>query len=242
MNKKLDLHNKKINNFIVLEEVARKKGLVTWKCQCECGEIRFWTVSEIKRNKSCGCSKKKSRKDDPDIDKKFNKLTIKQYSHTDKRRAAWYICLCECGKEKTLPKSKVKKGYVKSCGCLNDPWGDRNKNWTGYKEISGVYWKSVRNAARARGIPFDINIEYAWDLFLEQDRKCALTNQDLIIKARHGHKEANASIDRKDSSKPYTPDNIQWVHKDINLMKRDFEQQYFLDLCKQVYLHSEKES
>jgi len=44
----------------------------------------------------------------------------------------------------------------------------------------------------------------------------------------------NASLDRIDSSIGYVNDNVQWVHKDINMMKRIYTQEYFIYLCKLV--------
>ena len=44
-----------------------------------------------------------------------------------------------------------------------------------------------------------------------------------------------ASVDRIDSSKGYIADNIQILHKDINVMKWDFTQDYFLHLCYLIY-------
>ena len=43
-----------------------------------------------------------------------------------------------------------------------------------------------------------------------------------------------ASLDRIDSNKGYTKDNVQFVHKDINWMKQDFEQNKFIEYCKKV--------
>ena len=43
-----------------------------------------------------------------------------------------------------------------------------------------------------------------------------------------------ASLDRIDNTKGYTQDNVQWVHKDINRIKSDLSQEYFLTLCKTV--------
>jgi hypothetical protein len=60
---------------------------------------------------------------------------------------------------------------------------------------------------------------------------CSLSGQPLTI----GMNRYNtASIDRIDSSKGYIEGNIQWVHKDINFMKRTYSQEYFVQMCKLV--------
>jgi phosphoglycerate-specific signal transduction histidine kinase len=43
-----------------------------------------------------------------------------------------------------------------------------------------------------------------------------------------------ASLDRIDSKLPYTYNNIQWIHKDINRMKNAYRQDYFIQLCGMV--------
>jgi len=40
------------------------------------------------------------------------------------------------------------------------------------------------------------------------------------------------SPDRIDSKKGYTKENLQFVHKDINLMKNKFPEDYFIEMCK----------
>lgn len=90
-----------------------------------------------------------------------------------------------------------------------------------------------RNQTAREKVPVTISIEYAWNLFLEQNRKCALSGQDIFI----GDKQyGTASIDRIDSSRGYEEGNIQWVHKDINFMKRTYSMDYFIEMCKMVAL------
>lgn len=43
-----------------------------------------------------------------------------------------------------------------------------------------------------------------------------------------------ASLDRKDSLKGYTIDNIQWLHKDVNQMKRNYSEEYFINTCLKI--------
>ena len=61
---------------------------------------------------------------------------------------------------------------------------------------------------------------------------CALSGVKLIMPTSKN--KATASLDRIDSTKDYTLDNVQWVHKDINRMKNVYTQEYFIEMCKRV--------
>jgi hypothetical protein len=43
-----------------------------------------------------------------------------------------------------------------------------------------------------------------------------------------------ASLDRIDSSKGYIEGNVQWIHKHINKMKNNFNESYFIEICKKI--------
>lgn len=53
----------------------------------------------------------------------------------------------------------------------------------------------------------------------------AKTSKDLR------NKENTASLDRIDSSKEYTIENIQWVHVVVNYMKQSYPQEEFIKWC-----------
>jgi hypothetical protein len=61
-----------------------------------------------------------------------------------------------------------------------------------------------------------------WEL---QQGKCALSGAPLLSE---GGSPYTASLDRTDSSKGYTADNIQWVCWIVNKMKMDWTQEEFL--------------
>lgn len=110
-------------------------------------------------------------------------------------------------------------------------------NFTGYEEISGKYWAVLKQSARLRKHNFLINIKEAWDLFIKQNKKCALTNLPLSFSSSGRTTDwtsYTASLDRIDSRKDYTIDNIQWVHKDANLMKQQYTNDYFIAICNLV--------
>ncbi len=122
----------------------------------------------------------------------------------------------------------------------------RNKRFGGYKNISLGYWNQIKNntsvgcstAYRSR-INFSITIEYAWDVYVNQGGRCAKTGVPIFFglpgtgSPVHIKQigEGTASLDRIDSNKGYEVGNIQWVHKDVNVMKWDFDEQYFLKMC-----------
>lgn len=87
-----------------------------------------------------------------------------------------------------------------------------HKSWKGHGEISGQYWGSLKHGAEIRSIQFDIKIHTAWDLFLQQQGRCALTGEKLIMLAPKDTKRT-ASLDRIDSSLHYQEGNLQWIHK-----------------------------
>lgn len=82
-----------------------------------------------------------------------------------------------------------------------------------------------------RGLEFEVTIDYLWDLYKCQGGKCSLTGDEIQLS---NGKSQSASLDRIDSSRGYVVGNVQWVHKDINLMKMDFNQEHFIELCKRV--------
>ena len=168
---------------------------------------------------------------------KFGKLTVKEKSPrmiNDNGCARW-ICKCECGNEVVVIGRLLRKGLTKSCGCLR-------KEKTGsykYEGISHFYWRKVLRGAEIRSLTVEITPQQAWEKFIAQNKKCALSGVDLVLLGRHSDsKTQTASLDRIDSSKGYTLNNIQWLHKDINIMKSNFSDSDFVEWCKKVYVNA----
>jgi len=85
----------------------------------------------------------------------------------------------------------------------------------------------------------EVTVQEAWELFELQDGRCALTGLPLSMPRRFKEFAAcTASLDRRDNTGGYTRDNIQWVHKDVNMMKNKFDQNYFISMCRRVAEHS----
>lgn len=165
-------------------------------------------------------------------------LSILGESSKNRQGNITWLCICDCGNRKTFSGDHLtrKKYPVKSCGCNQVKKGLNHSQWKGHGDISGDWWYSHvlrerKQNVRAR-VPVTVTIEQAWELFLQQEQKCALTGLSLTISSTS--KYNTASVDRIDSSRGYELDNIQWVHKDINFMKRTYSQNYFIEMCRLV--------
>jgi hypothetical protein len=171
--------------------------------------------------------------------KKFSKLLVLDVHSKTRNSHIRYTCKCDCGKETNVLGTHLIQGNTKSCGC-DKPIGKTHHQWTGVGEMSGDFWDHhiVRSANGSKGkrTPLELSIskEYVWDLFLQQNRKCNLSGLNLCFPRASKDKSWTASLDRIDSSKGYIKGNVQWVHKDINMMKNKFNNDYFINVCKQI--------
>lgn len=144
-----------------------------------------------------------------------------------------YLCKCvKCGFQQKVSLTTLRHSRGTKCHrCYG--------HYKGYGEIPSRVWANYASGAIRRNIPFDISIEYGWNLFLKQNRKCALSGIDIHFPLTSRDK-FNASLDRIDSKLGYIEGNIQWVHKSINLMKHSLDENIFIDFCKLIVGHSGK--
>lgn len=109
---------------------------------------------------------------------------------------------------------------------------EKNAAWKGVDCIPYSWFSKYFERANKKRTG-DITIEQVYKMWIDQDKKCNLSGLSIGFKdsGKYGN---TCSIDRIDSLKEYTLDNIQLVHKDINIMKNKFDNQYFIEICKLI--------
>lgn len=153
--------------------------------------------------------------------------------YTKQRKSAEDICQELNIKSKTVIFRLLKKYNI----VPNDRTGKPQKNTVKFGEIHKSYIYILRARALNRQLEFDLTGDYLWELFLFQNKKCALSNMDIGFPKTWGPKsktEITASLDRIDSGKGYIIGNVQWLHKTINIMKMDMSDTQFITFCKMV--------
>jgi hypothetical protein len=91
----------------------------------------------------------------------------------------------------------------------------------------------MKRNAQTRGIVFDVDITYVAFLWGVHGGRCSLSGVPIALPERTGGAHT-ASLDRIDSSLGYVQGNLQWVHKDVQRMKMDLEQDRFVELCRLI--------
>jgi hypothetical protein len=142
------------------------------------------------------------------------------------QREAMVEATCECGNTKLVSAYTIYKGVSTGCKeCQNASYvGSNNPSWKGIGKVPGYYFS--RNDGRRK--MSETNKKYAAELIEQQEFKCALTGLPISFT------DKTASLDRTDSTKPYKKGNIQWVHKDANVMKNGYNLDYFIKMCKLI--------
>jgi hypothetical protein len=92
----------------------------------------------------------------------------------------------------------------------------------------------LNTALKRKNVKCFISVNDIKVIWQKQNGRCAYTDLPLVATA---HQIETVSLDRIDSSKDYTADNIQLVCTPINRMKSDMTEEQFIKLCQLVTQH-----
>jgi len=171
------------------------------------------------------------------IGHKFGKLIVVDNGYST-IGAYYWKCKCECGNFRFYTRQNILKGTLKSCGCFKRQCkGREHLNWKGVGDIGSSFICKIKCNATRRKIKFSLTPEYLWNVFEKQNYKCFLTRLPITFPISGydlTHGGGTASLDRIDSNIGYIEGNVQWLHKDVNMMKQQLSQTRFIELCKLI--------
>lgn len=142
---------------------------------------------------------------------KFNRLTAVRFIEGEQR----WECRCDCGSISRVKAAKLRRGDIKSCGCLLVDFCKENFSTHGYARPTAptneyAIWGKIKSRCHnpndssydrygARGI----TVHPAW----LEDFTAFFTYLGPRPSLRH-------SIDRIDGNKGYEPGNVRWATKE----------------------------
>lgn len=184
------------------------------KCKCNNEQyISFTSLYQQTSTKCLSCRKKERKcKMSLPIGSQYGEWVIIGEAYTLKSQTHIPV-RCSCGFESSLNKYSLMNGSQCCSSCAS---------FKGVGDLAGAYITEIKRRAKKRGLEFNITTQQLWDLINQQDFKCALTGESITVNKNWRKYDFTASLDRINSTKGYTLDNIQWVHKRINKLKSNF--------------------
>jgi hypothetical protein len=236
--KLIDITGNCYGSLEVLTRVNNNLEGTYFKCKCKCGNVEVIRSDVLRKRNRTKCAECLKYSFKPGY--KFNHITVLKKlgsikkNNNKRNKACYWECRCDCDNIIQTTTNTIQNNLIQSCGCHNHEIYVKKSKPTG--EIKKEFWNRLTSRAKQLNmdIQIDITPEYVWNLFLQQDRKCALSGVDLYFNQKCRDKIQTASLDRIDNTRGYVKGNVQWVHKDINRMKNVFTQEYFIETCKRI--------
>lgn len=128
--------------------------------------------------------------------------------------------------------ARARENYIKYKERItNNRENRRQLAQTDIKILISEMTSSAKSKAKRRGIEFELTKCDIEQLFINSKGRCALSGLPLDTTY---HSKLKASVDRIDSTKGYSVDNIQLVATCVNVAKNSLTQEQFIAMCKAV--------
>lgn len=146
--------------------------------------------------------------------KRYGQLTVISENRRSEKGKYYWNCICDCGNKKIVDGYELRRGNIKSCGCLqkippiiikhNMSHSKLYSVWTAMKQRCNN--KKDKNYKRYGGR--GITVDKRWKEF-EPFMKWAYLN---------GYVEGETDLDRINNDKGYSPENCRFVNHRKNLL------------------------
>lgn len=223
----IPLEGKTFGKWKVLRLNKREKS---WQCECECGNRRLVKSQSLRNGSSKGCKVCSGREVMPSQMRgiEYGWLTPLRYAGERRRGSQGrsvnllWLCRCRCGREVPVQTGNLRNGHSKSCGeCGYQEMRVAEVLTTHGHTTGGEASKEyqmfcrAKERAKAKGVPFEIDIE---DIVIPTH--CPVFGWKLVHNDDYA-KPNSPSLDRIHPERGYVRGNIWVISNKANTIKSD---------------------
>jgi hypothetical protein len=149
---------------------------------------------------------------------RFGRLIALEDSKVRIGKAVLWRCRCDCGNEKLVMMNDLKRGYTKSCGCLNSELARerRFKHGLGRTKLYRL-WRGIKTRCLN---PNDKSYKYYGGKGIGICANWKSDFKEFMVWALSSGYTEGLSIDRINPKGDYEPSNCQWLTVSENILKR----------------------
>lgn len=143
---------------------------------------------------------------------------------------------CDSCGEQYIP-TRVNQRYCSDCK-------DKGEWYTTRFNLGrrlGSLVRSAKNRAAAKDLPYDLDAEYAQELWDKQEGKCVVSGREFNLDSYDGYRQVHPdapSIDRMEPSLGYVRDNVRLVTYQSNVCLNEYGQEQLLDLSEDILINA----